>query len=146
MNYDEIGNFIATLRKEKNLTQKDLATKLGVTDKAVSKWERGLGCPDVSLLENLSKILDVSILELLRGRKIEKKELQETNVEDMIIETVSFSKKEMDKKYKHILLNILNFIILVITGFLITVNVAHISYLNQTIEYYPNNLLIQKVN
>ena len=146
VNYDEIGNFIAVLRKEKNLTQKDLAEKLGVTDKAVSKWERGLGCPDVSLLEALSKILNVSILELLKGRKIEGGELRRTNVEDLIVETVSFSKKEMDKKYKHILSNILSFIILVIVGFLITVNVAHISYLNQKIEYYPNNLLIQKVN
>ena len=68
VNYDEIGNFIAVLRKEKNLTQKDLAEKLGVTDKAVSKWERGLGCPDVSLLEALSKILNVSI-RIIKGKE-----------------------------------------------------------------------------
>ena len=49
MNYEKIGEFISSKRKEKNMTQSDLAKKLGVTDKAVSKWERGLGCPDVSL-------------------------------------------------------------------------------------------------
>ena len=62
MNYKEIGIFISKRRKELNMTQKDLAIKLNVTDKAVSKWERGLGCPDVSILELLSSILGVSIL------------------------------------------------------------------------------------
>ena len=50
MNYDKIGKFITTLRKSKGLTQKDLANHLNITDRAVSKWERGKGCPDVSLL------------------------------------------------------------------------------------------------
>ena len=67
MNYEKIGEFIALKRKEKNLTQKDLAKKIGVTDKAVSRWERGIGCPDVSILEILSKELDVFVLELLKG-------------------------------------------------------------------------------
>ena len=71
MNYEKIGKFISEKRKEKGLTQKDLATLIGVTDKAVSKWERGLGCPDVSILEILSECLNVSILEILKGRKIE---------------------------------------------------------------------------
>ena len=71
MNYDKIGKIIQEKRKEKNLTQKELAEKIGVTDRAVSKWERGVGCPDVSILEILSKELDCSILEILKGRKIE---------------------------------------------------------------------------
>jgi len=66
MNCEKIGNLIASLRKEKGLTQKELGDKLGITDRAVSKWERGLGCPDVSLLEDLSKVLDISILEILK--------------------------------------------------------------------------------
>ena len=57
MNYDKIGKFIQEKRKEKNLTQKELANKLGVTDRAVSKWERGVGCPDVSILEILLSII-----------------------------------------------------------------------------------------
>ena len=52
MNYERIGKFIQEKRKEKGLTQKELAQKLNITDKAVSKWERGLGCPDVSILKN----------------------------------------------------------------------------------------------
>lgn len=57
MNYDKIGSFIQQKRKDKGLTQKQLAEKLGVTDRAISKWERGQGCPDVSILEILSKEL-----------------------------------------------------------------------------------------
>ena len=55
MNYEKIGEFIAEKRKEKNLTQVELAKRLGVTDKAVSKWERGLSVPDVYILEILYK-------------------------------------------------------------------------------------------
>ncbi len=57
MDYQKTGNLIAGLRKEKNMTQKELADKLGITDRAVSKLERGLGCPDISLLDDLSRIL-----------------------------------------------------------------------------------------
>lgn len=63
------GKFISELRKEKKLTQKTLAEMLGVTDKAVSKWERGLGYPDVSILKNLSEVLGVNVNELLAGEK-----------------------------------------------------------------------------
>ena len=53
MDYDKIGKFIAASRKEKELTQNELAEKLNITDRAVSRWERGKGCPDISLLEDL---------------------------------------------------------------------------------------------
>lgn len=65
----KMAQFISELRKSKNLTQKELAEQLGVTDKAVSKWERGLNCPDISLLSNLSHILGVTIQELLSGER-----------------------------------------------------------------------------
>nr|WP_321508944.1 helix-turn-helix transcriptional regulator [uncultured Hyphomonas sp.] len=68
-NFSNMAQFISTLRKEKELTQKDLAEQLGVTDKAVSKWERGLSCPDISLLAKLSEILGVTTSELLKGEK-----------------------------------------------------------------------------
>ena len=61
------GEMVRMLRAEKGMTQLDLARKMGVTDKAVSKWERGLGFPDIKLLEPLSQALDVSILELMRS-------------------------------------------------------------------------------
>ena len=68
-NFSKMAQFISELRKEKKLTQKELAEQLGVTDKAVSKWERGLSCPDISLLSKLSHILGVTISELLNGEK-----------------------------------------------------------------------------
>ena len=67
MNNNKIGLFIQKLRKEKGLTQQELGNILYVTDKAVSKWENGEGCPDVSLLPVLSKVLNVEILDLLEG-------------------------------------------------------------------------------
>ena len=66
MNINEIGKNIAALRKKKGLTQQELGDKLFVTDKAVSKWERGIGLPDISILEKLADILDTDIYELLQ--------------------------------------------------------------------------------
>ena len=60
-----LGRFIAQRRKERNMTQRELAEKLHVTDKAVSKWERGAGCPDISLLEPLAEALELSVDQLL---------------------------------------------------------------------------------
>ena len=65
----KMGHFISELRKEEKLTQKELAEHLGVTDKAVSKWERGLSYPDISLLSKLSHVLGVTTSELLNGQK-----------------------------------------------------------------------------
>ena len=65
MNAEKICIAIKTLRKRKNLTQHQLADKLGVTDKAVSKWERGLGTPDISILNKLALILDIDTDNLL---------------------------------------------------------------------------------
>ena len=70
MGENKIGQFIAKLRKEKQMTQRELAEQLHITDKAVSKWERGLSCPDISLLTSLAGILGVTTSELLNGKKI----------------------------------------------------------------------------
>ncbi|QRN85745.1 helix-turn-helix domain-containing protein [Clostridia bacterium] len=67
MRNEKIGNVIKTLRIEHNLTQKQLADKLGISDKAVSKWERGLGAPELSLIGELSELLGVNIDNLLAG-------------------------------------------------------------------------------
>lgn len=63
----KIGNLIYKLRKEKQMTQLQLAEQINISDKAISKWERGLGCPDISLLPELSKIFDVDLETLLSG-------------------------------------------------------------------------------
>lgn len=67
MDLEKNGKLIARLRKEAGLTQKQLADKMHISDRAVSKWERGLGCPDVSLLGRLSEIFSVNIEKLLAG-------------------------------------------------------------------------------
>ncbi|MBI9048157.1 MAG: helix-turn-helix transcriptional regulator [Anaerolineaceae bacterium] len=71
MDNEKMAQFIAKLRKENKLTQKELAEQLNVTDKAVSKWERGLSCPEISLLSKLSHILGITTSELLNGEKAE---------------------------------------------------------------------------
>ncbi|MCB2209357.1 helix-turn-helix domain-containing protein [bacterium] len=68
-NSPNMGPFISELRKEKNLTQRELADQLGVTDKAVSKWERGLSYPDISLLSKLAGIFGINTGELLNGKR-----------------------------------------------------------------------------
>jgi len=68
MDCAKIGKLIYTLRKEKKLTQRQMADRMNISDRAVSKWERGLGCPDVSLLPELSEILGVDLEELLSGK------------------------------------------------------------------------------
>lgn len=64
-----IGETIANLRKQKGMTQRELAEKMNVTDKAVSKWERDLSCPDINTISKLADVLDVSVEELLKAKK-----------------------------------------------------------------------------
>lgn len=71
MNSEKIGEFIKKIRKENNLTQKDLAQKYGVTYQAVSKWENGINLPDISLIQKMSKDFNISMEELLEGEKKE---------------------------------------------------------------------------
>lgn len=67
MDCGKVGDLLYNLRKEKNMTQKQVADALNISDKAVSKWERGLGCPDVSLLNELSELFGVNIEKILSG-------------------------------------------------------------------------------
>ena len=68
MDCKKIGSLIYELRKDKNMTQKQIADLMNISDKTISKWERGLGCPDISLLPELSQILGVSIDQILSGQ------------------------------------------------------------------------------
>ena len=83
---EKFGLFVTELRKKKNLTQKDLAEKLYVSDKTVSKWERGLSMPNVVLLIPIADILDVTVTELLRGEKIDtQKNIDTKEVEELVV-------------------------------------------------------------
>ena len=70
MNNQSMGDMISTLRKEKGMTQKDLADRLSITDKAVSKWERNLAFPDTATIPGLAEILGISVEELMNGKSI----------------------------------------------------------------------------
>ncbi len=74
MDLNKTGNLISTIRKEKGLTQKQLAEKLDISEKTVSKWERGSGLPDVSLMLPLCKVLEIDVNELLSGERMAEKE------------------------------------------------------------------------
>ena len=69
MDNEKFGKFIKELRNEKGLTQKELGEKLNITDKAISKWERGLSFPDIALLNSLASFFNVDISELLNGKR-----------------------------------------------------------------------------
>ena len=84
MDATRFGLFVAEMRKEKHMTQAELAAKIKVTDKAVSRWERGLGFPDINLLEPLAEALGVSILELMKSEKVVETNIQ-CNDADMIV-------------------------------------------------------------
>lgn len=112
MDQEKIGEFIAELRKEKNMTQNDLARKLGVTDRAISKWENGRGMPDLSLLIPLCLELGISINELLSGERLNKKKYQ-AKLEENFIKTIDYTDKKIKKtrKVTKIFLTIILFII-----------------------------------
>ncbi len=84
MDNKKIGEFIKSLRKEKRLTQTELAEKLSVSDKTISKWECGLGAPDVSIMMDLCRELGITVNELLSGEKIQKEDYMEKAEENFI--------------------------------------------------------------
>ena len=104
MDNEKFGNFVKELRKEKNLTQKELAKRINITDKAVSKWERGLSFPDISMLNILSEELDVSVEELLNGERIKESEkAEQIDVEKAIKEALEKANGKEEKRKKKIL-------------------------------------------
>lgn len=114
MEQEKIGKFILQLRKEKNMTQKELAEKLGVTDRAISKWENGRGMPELSLMKALCDELGISVNELLSGEKIENENYQE-KFEENILNTIEYTNKKVAHK---------NLVFLCIIGAVIFVLVA----------------------
>ena len=100
MEKEKLGLFVSQLRKEQNMTQKDLAEKLGVTDKAVSKWERGLSFPDISLLEPLADTFEVSVMELLQGKRLpQKTAMSDEPANEVLDNLLRISDQEIRKKH-----------------------------------------------
>lgn len=115
MDQERIGKFIAKCRKEKNMTQSELAEKLGVSDKSIGNWENGRNMPDLSLFKPLCEELNISINDLMSGEKIKKEEYQE-KFEENIVNTIDYSTKKVNK-YSDII-----GLIIVIFGLFITMS------------------------
>ena len=96
MNQVKIGKFIAECRKNKKLTQAELAEKLNITDRAISKWETGKGMPDSSIMLDLCKELGITVNELLSGEMIEMKDYDK-KAEELLLE-MKKQKEEADKR------------------------------------------------
>lgn len=109
----KIGKFIADCRKEKGLTQWQLAEKLGITDKAISKWERGIAMPDTSIMLELCDILGISVNELLNGEKLNMENNNQKN-EQLLLDMA----KEIERKNKTIWSAMLTLMTISIIGLL----------------------------
>ena len=94
MDAKKLGQFIAQLRKEHNMTQADLAQKLQVTDKAVSKWERGLGLPDINSIEPLAEALGVTVLEIMRSERIPVESITPQSASEVITDAFDMVKQQ----------------------------------------------------
>ena len=139
MDTEKMGVLIAKMRKEKGLTQKELADQLHVTDRAVSKWERGICCPDISLLEDLANILGVSISSLLNG---------EEEVESAIKTTITYATESRMQKAKQfvnqLLLTAMSFLLLL--TLLMFLNVERRFYQKYTTRVSSGGIFIQEAS
>jgi len=115
MNQEKIGKFIAECRKNKKMTQSELAEKLGVTDKSIGNWENGRNMPDLSLFKPLCDELGITINDLMSGEKISKDKYQE-KFEENIVNTIDYSSKKINK-YSYVI-----GILLVIFGLIIAIS------------------------
>ncbi len=97
------GAFIAECRKEKNMTQADLAMKLNITDKAVSRWERGIGFPDINIIEPLASALEISVLDLMKSERILSNAVTKEEAADIITDTLHAVKLQRRQERKNAL-------------------------------------------
>ena len=114
MDASKFGKFISDQRKALGMTQADLGNKLMVTDKAVSKWERGLGFPDINTLEPLAEALQVSVQELMRAEKNVTQVTNEEAVSEALRNTISVADKQLKDAEKRSIVVILGVVAVVV--------------------------------
>ena len=138
MNQIKIGKFIAECRKNSNLTQMQLAEKLNITDRAISKWENGKAMPDSSIMLDLCKELKISVNELLSGEMIDMKNYNKIAEENLIKLNESNEKKKKIILKSAIVIGLLIFIIIVIQLYSYTKQISK-SNLNNVLEQAQQN-------
>ena len=143
----KLGNFIKSLRKEKNMTQKDLAKKIGLTDKAISKWERGLSFPDITILNSLAEVFDVDVSEILNGERGTNK-ISSEDIEKKIeeaVEKVTLKKEKRERRIK-LFKKISGIISSVVFTIFIIIQCVYLFFLQPKGYEYISDLLFYIVN
>lgn len=149
MDNKKFGNFIKELRHKNNMTQKELAEKLNLTDKAISKWERGLGFPDITMLKSLAEIFKVDVSEILNGQYGKKENM---DIDKAVNEAVEEIKKKSQKRKiiiqkakKNIgIISLIIFLILAIMQcvYLIVLKRYEFEYIIDNLLYIINQIII----
>lgn len=134
MNQEKIGKFIASCRKEQKLTQEQLAEKLNITYKAVSKWECGKGLPDASIMMDLCTILEITVNDLLSGEKVDKEEYVDKADENLI------KIKSQEEKFQKELKTIQNLFVA------LSIILGSIALIIFSIHLYMNYMNIENYN
>lgn len=119
MDSKKFGEFIAALRKEKGWTQAELAEKLSVTDKAVSRWERGLGFPDINTLKPLADVLEVSVLEMMQSEREPKEEIAANKALEALDNVMSLAVYQRQIERRNIMISVVSVTAVVLLIFLI---------------------------
>lgn len=127
MDQIKIGKFISSLRKEKGYTQEQLAEKLNVSNKSISRWENGNTMPDLSLIPKLCEILGISINELLSGERIESDEYQK-KLEENIIINMDLLKKKINGFTKRFMFVVMSIFILLVIGLFALISYKELTY------------------
>ena len=143
----KFGSFIKELRKEKNMTQKELAKKIGLTDKAISKWERGLSFPDITMLNSLAEVFDVDVSEILNGER-GKEKINDQDIEKKIqeaVEKVTLKKEKRERRIK-ILKRTIGIISCVLFVLSFLLQIGYLIFLKPRSYVYVSDLLFYMIN
>ena len=150
MNQEKIGKFIAQCRVDKNITQAQLAEKLGVSNKTISRWENGRNMPDYSILKDLCNVLDIDVNEFLSGEKIKKDNYEikyNENIDNILREYYKIKKQR--NIVKNILIIVFTMFIILFVRILMVVGVVTLTSLTpfkniSGIENYNKNYYIEE--
>ena len=149
MDNEKFGKFIQKLRKEKNMTQKQLGEKLNITDKAISKWERGLSFPDISMLNSIAETFDITVTELLNCEIGVKNEIDVEKAIQEAVEKITKSQEKKKNKLKKLkkvssIISVIIFICCLITQlvYLFVLKPRNYEYVLDILYYIINELII----
>lgn len=137
IDYQKFGQFLSEMRKEKSMTQKELADKLFVSDKTVSKWERGNSMPNVTLLIPIADVLGITVTELLKGEKLsEDKSLNTDEVESLVVNSLDLSVRDSirQRKKNWILAVLISMAVVITETILMTVSGITVKQRNESLN------------